>query len=99
EPARHLTGQVGSTVAVVELDGAPHALTVGYGGSVRVWDLTTGEQTRHLTGHTGPARSVAVAELNGRPHALTGGPDGAVGVWDLTTGEQTTHLTGHIFGI
>ncbi|MEE1804931.1 WD40 repeat domain-containing protein, partial [Streptomyces sp. BE133] len=98
---RTLIGHTGGavSVAVAELDGRPHALTVGRDGEVRVWDLTTGEQPRHLIGHTGVVRSVAVAELDGRPHALTGSSDGELRVWDLTSGEQTRHLTGHIFGI
>ncbi|MEE1804809.1 hypothetical protein, partial [Streptomyces sp. BE133] len=39
-------------------------LITGNGGVVRVWDLTAGEQTRHLTGHTGGVVSVSEAELN-----------------------------------
>ncbi|MFD6994139.1 hypothetical protein [Streptomyces sp. NPDC059943] len=85
------------SVAVVELEGRPHAVTAGQKGSVLVWDLTTGDQTRHLTGHghTDAVESVAVVELEGRPHAVTGGFGGSVLVWDLTTGDQTRHLTGH----
>ena len=88
------TNWIGS-VAVAELGGRPHAVAVDYDGSARVWDLTTGEQTHHLTGHTEVVKSVAVAELDDRPHAITAGGKGSVRVWDLTTGEQTHHLTGH----
>jgi WD40 repeat protein len=55
-----------------------------------VWDLTTGSQTRQLTGHTDQVNSVAVAELEGRPHAITAGDDRSVRVWDLTTGACLT---------
>ncbi|MGC5006404.1 WD40 repeat domain-containing protein [Streptomyces sp. DT203] len=94
---RTLAGHTGavSAVAVVELDGRPHAITGGADRVVRVWDLTTGTQTRTLTGHTRGVNAVAVAELDGRPHAITGGHDGSVRVWDLTTGTQTRTLTGH----
>ncbi|WP_190075719.1 WD40 repeat domain-containing protein [Streptomyces lanatus] len=99
---RTLTGHTGPVVAVavVELHGRPHAVTSGnYDGSVRVWDLTTGAQTRTLTAHIGHSVHVvpvAVVELDGRPHALTGGDDdGSVRVWDLTTGAQTRTLIGH----
>ncbi|MGE6747947.1 hypothetical protein ACQKHZ_18610, partial [Streptomyces niveus] len=83
------------SVAVMELEGRPHAVTAGDDWSVRVWDLATGEQTRHLIGHTSSVNTVAVTELEGRPHAVTAGDDRSVRVWDLATGEQTRHLIGH----
>jgi WD40 repeat protein len=57
---------------------------------VRVWDLTTGIETRTLTGHGNGVRAVAVAVLDGRPHAITGSASGAVRVWDLATGTCLT---------
>ncbi|GAO09836.1 hypothetical protein TPA0598_06_00010, partial [Streptomyces lydicamycinicus] len=50
---RTLTGHSDGVraVGVVELDGRPHAITGGDDRTVRVWDLTTGTQTRELTGH------------------------------------------------
>ncbi|WP_217215687.1 AAA family ATPase [Streptomyces sp. AC550_RSS872] len=82
-------------MAVVELGRRPHAVTGGDGGSVRVWDLTTGIQTRELIGHTGRVVAVATVQLDGRPHAVTGsGGDGSVRVWDLATGTQTGVLPG-----
>ncbi|MCL7493772.1 WD40 repeat domain-containing protein [Streptomyces sp. MCA2] len=94
---RTLTGHSDGVLAVgvVELDGRPHAVTGGIDGSVRVWDLTTGTQTRELTGHTSEVNAVEVVELDGHPHAITVGDDGSVRVWDLTTGTQTRELTGH----
>ncbi|MFE3249089.1 hypothetical protein [Streptomyces sp. NPDC059209] len=91
---RTLGGHTGRilSVAVTELEGRPHAITTGDDLSVRVWDLTTGDQTRQLNGHTGPVRSVAVTELDDRPHAITTGDDLSVRVWDLTTGDQTRSL-------
>jgi WD40 repeat protein len=72
----------------------PHAITGGGGRtsetgsdwSVRVWDLTTGTQTRELIRNTVIVKAVAVVELDGQPHAITGGDDRSVRVWDLTTG-------------
>ncbi|MFI5751093.1 hypothetical protein ACIBBE_35485, partial [Streptomyces sp. NPDC051644] len=78
------------SVAVAELGGRSHAVTAGHDGSVRVWDLATGDQTRELTGHTDVVHSVAVAELGGRSHAVTAGHDGSVRVWDLATGACLT---------
>ncbi|WP_167519009.1 WD40 repeat domain-containing protein [Streptomyces chryseus] len=101
ELVRTLTGHTGEVggVAVARLEGRPHAITGSPDGSVRVWDLTTGIQTRELTGHTGWVGGVAVAQLEGRPHAITGSTDRSVRVWDLTTGIQTRELTGHTGGV
>ncbi|WSL04608.1 hypothetical protein OG194_00415 [Streptomyces sp. NBC_01288] len=76
------------------MDGRPHAVTASYDTLARVWDLTTGDQTRQLTGHTGKVTSVAAAGLDGRPHAVTVSDDGSVRLWDLTTGSclTTYHL-------
>ncbi|WP_406368262.1 hypothetical protein [Streptomyces sp. NBC_01546] len=95
-PARELigAGQV-NAVEVTQLEGRPHAVTGNADRSVRVWDLTSGTQTRHQTGHTDRVHAVAVVELGGRPHAVTGSYDKSVRVLDLTTGAQTCHLTGH----
>ena len=41
-----------SVVAVTALDGRPMAITGGYDGTVRVWDLAIGTQLHQLTGHT-----------------------------------------------
>ncbi|WP_329038520.1 WD40 repeat domain-containing protein [Streptomyces sp. NBC_01725] len=86
------TGWVHS-VAVTELGGRPHAVTGSNDGSVRLWDLTTGNQTRQLTRRSGAVVSVAVAKLEGKPHALIAGDGGSMRLWDLTTGNQTRQLT------
>ncbi|WP_327713220.1 hypothetical protein OG912_38515 (plasmid) [Streptomyces sp. NBC_00464] len=98
---RTLTGHTYGVraVAVALLGDRPHAVTGGYEGSVRVWDLTTGTPVRTLTGHTGGVRAVAVALLDGRPHAVTGGYEGSVRVWDLTTGTPVRTLPGHTSGV
>ncbi|MGW7261346.1 caspase family protein [Streptomyces sp. NPDC054834] len=98
-PALRITfaGHAGpvSAVAVAQLDGRPHAVTVGHDRTVRVWDLNTGTQRLTLIGHTGWVKAVAVAQLDGRPHAITAGNDCTVRVWDLTMGTERVTLTGH----
>jgi WD40 repeat protein len=84
-------------VACTEVDGRPVAVTGGYDGTVRVWDLATGQPVGDP-----PARraygalivAVACIEVDGRPVAVTGGS--TVRVWDLTTDRSTgEELTGH----
>ncbi|MFF2190494.1 hypothetical protein [Streptomyces sp. NPDC058155] len=93
---RTLIGHTGwvHSVAVTELGGRPHAVTGSNDGSVRLWDLTTGNQTRQLTRRSGAVISVAVAKLEGRPHALIAGDGGSMRLWDLTTEDQIQQPTG-----
>ncbi|MEV5204483.1 hypothetical protein [Streptomyces sp. NPDC053720] len=84
-------------VATAVVEGRPVAVTGGYDGTVRVWDLTTGQPAGEpLTGHTSAVYAVATAVVEGRPVAVTGGYDETVRVWDLTTGQPAGEpLTGH----
>jgi WD40 repeat protein len=65
------------------------AVSGGWDGTVRAWDLSTGEpRGEPLRGHEGGVRSVALGELEG-----AGGGDQrrqrrTVRVWDLSTGES-----------
>jgi WD40 repeat protein len=99
-----------TAVATVDIDGRPHAVTGSEDETVRIWDLTTGDQVGDpLTGHEGSMGSVtavATVDIDGRPHVIAGAGDGDMGapfydagslwVWDLTTGEQLgEELAGH----
>jgi WD40 repeat protein len=71
------------------VEGRPVAVTGSNDKTVRVWDLTAGEQVGGpLTGHTAAVRAVVTAVVEGRPVAVTGSNDKTVRVWDLTAGEQ-----------
>ncbi len=76
----------------VTADGA-RVVSSDIGGTVRVWDLATGQQQATLTGHHGPVWSVAAAADGAR--VVSGGDGGTVRVWDLATGQQQAKLTGH----
>ncbi|SCE49771.1 WD domain-containing protein, G-beta repeat-containing protein, partial [Streptomyces sp. DvalAA-14] len=76
-------------VTTAVLDGRPVAVTGGGDGTVRIWDLASGQPVGEpLTGHNGSARAVATVVLNGRMVVVTGGGvvDGTVRVWDLASG-------------
>jgi WD40 repeat protein len=73
-------------IATTVLDGTPVAVTGSDGGSVCVWDLTTGTRSGPpLLGHTHVVWAAAIAETGGRLLAVTGGEDGTVRTWDLRT--------------
>ncbi|MEV4639940.1 hypothetical protein AB0J80_21590, partial [Actinoplanes sp. NPDC049548] len=86
-----LSGHAGSVMAIATavLDGRPVAVSGSRDGSVRVWDLTSGEPVGvPLVGHQDWVGCVACAVVNGRPVAVSGSDDRAIRVWDLGTGEQ-----------
>jgi hypothetical protein len=64
-----------------------------YGGTVRVWDVDTGQATLIRTKQKGTVFSVAFT-ADGRRLA-SGDFDGTVRVWDVHTGQATRTLNGH----
>jgi WD40 repeat protein len=61
---------------------------------VQIWDLTTGQEVRRLTGLTEPSRCVAVAADGRRVASGTG--TGAIFVWAIDkAGTPPSTLTGH----
>ena len=86
-------GHAGRVLAVAFRPGGLFAATGGGDGTIRVWDVGTGEQRIQLEGHTGPVKSVAYSP-DGRVIA-SAGDDWTVRIWDADTGEQRAQLTGH----
>jgi hypothetical protein len=71
-------------------DGARLA-TVGYKGSVRIWDIATGKQRAVLATDTG---RMPVVAPDGTWLATTD-DNGSVRIWDPATGQQRSTLVGH----
>jgi WD40 repeat protein len=61
--------------------------------SVRLWDLTTGQEIRRFDGHTNAVLSVAFSP-NGK-RVVSASFDTSVRVWDVDTGFLTDVLYGH----
>ena len=81
-----------SAMAVVD---QRRVVSGSYDGTLRVWDLETGEILRTLEGNL--ARGVnVIAVVDGR-RAIAGSNDGALQVWDLETGKTlcTPRRHGH----
>ncbi|MDA1055848.1 MAG: protein kinase [Planctomycetota bacterium] len=66
-------------------------------GEVSVWDVTTGQQTLTLKGHSAGVSGVAFSP-NGRSLASASW-DKTVKVWDTTSGQETITLRGHTDGV
>lgn len=94
--SRHL-GQGQRAVACTQLDGQLIAVTGGYGGNVRIWDVATATQLGDPLPGAGMITSVACGMLHDSPIALTAcGEEGVVRLWDLKRREQIGRpLTGH----
>lgn len=60
--------------------------------TVRIWDISTGECSQVLQGHTAPAVAIAYADND---KLLSGSFDRTIRVWDLHTGQCIQTLTGH----
>ncbi len=61
--------------------------------TVKVWDLTSGQERFTLKGHTNTVRSVAFSADGTR--LATASEDSTLKVWDTTSGEESLTLKGH----
>lgn len=59
------------------------AVTASLDETVRLWDLTTGDEMGYLRGHRGPVKVLQVESSV----CVTGGVDGQIRIWDLDVAE------------
>ena len=71
-----------------------HLASAGVEGSVRIWDIETGESLREIKAHEKAITTVTVTE-DGKT-LLTGSKDNTIGIWDLETGRRISLLEGHV---
>ena len=80
-----------STPLTVAVNGRRNFVGVGSEDAVvRLYDLSTGEETRAFRGHGGAVRHLAFEPTNQFLH--TASIDGTSRVWDLPTGEQLAQV-------
>jgi RNA polymerase sigma factor (sigma-70 family) len=62
-------------------------------GSIRLWDVGTGNEVRRLEGHRNGVISIAFAP--GGKTLVSGAAEEAIRLWDLGSGRAVRQLTGH----
>ena len=86
--------------AVTSVSWSPDSSKIVSGSrdyTVRIWDASTEELLRTLTGHTNNVRSVSwwSSSLEDSSKIVSGGHDNTVRIWDAKTGRLVRTLTGH----
>jgi WD40 repeat protein len=97
-PIRTLTGHTIDYVrSVAYSPDGQQALSGSDAGTMKLWNVNTGELLRTFTGHTSHVYSVAYSPDGQR--ALSGSSDDTMKLWNVNTGEIFHTFTGHTDGV
>src|SRR5919199_1194516 len=91
---RTLEGHSNSVNAVAVTADDKRAISGSYDNTLKVWDLTTGQELFTLEGHSNSVNNAVVIDADGR-RAISGSDDNTLKVWDLTTRKELFTLEGH----
>lgn len=94
---RRFDGHEGAVVTVSVMADGRRAVSGSDDGTVRLWDLETGEEMYRFDGHAGGVTAVAMT-ADGR-RAVSGSFDRTVRLWDLESGREIRCFEGHRGGI
>jgi WD40 repeat protein len=92
-----LTGHEDLVTAAAVAPDSRHAISGGYDGTIRIWNLATGQLLRSFAGH-----ETAVSALTVAPdgfQALSASHDRTLKLWDLATGQMLRVFSGHEDGV
>ncbi|PHJ58151.1 hypothetical protein VF14_22380 [Nostoc linckia z18] len=68
----------------------------GEDNTIKIWNLTTGEEIITLKGHSSFVKSVAFSPDS---KTLASGGDQTVKIWNFATGQIIRNLEGHVYGV
>ena len=90
----HPPRELATRAAAIAFDRLGRELiSAGQDGSIRVWDLGTGEGRTFARGHTDEVFAVAIHPRGTR--IATAGRDGTIRLWEYGSGEEVARLEGH----
>jgi WD40 repeat protein/serine/threonine protein kinase len=90
---RTFEGHTAWVHAVVLTPDGSCAISGSWDGTLRVWDLESGQSVRTLEGHTGWVNAVAVTPDG--EDAISASSDRTLRVWDLESGQSVCTMEGH----
>ncbi len=88
-----LSGHTGRVYSVSFSPDGTLLASGSWDGTVKLWDVSTGQEKATLTGHTGRVLSVSFSP-DGTLLA-SGAYDGTVKLWDVSSAQEKATLTGH----
>jgi N-acyl-D-amino-acid deacylase len=94
-----LEGHASSVSAIVVAPDGRHAISAGWGRTIRLWDIHAGKEVRRFAGpgHTEVISSLAVS-ADGRL-LLSGSLDRTMRLWDVATGKEMRVFPRHPTGV
>ncbi|MBS0267111.1 MAG: WD40 repeat domain-containing protein [Planctomycetes bacterium] len=93
---RLVTGPAVRTTHLKFSSDGRYLAAANYGGGIRLWDLSTGQEVQNWQGHEQPATSVAVLP-EGR--VLTASLDDTVRIWDANGKGEVLGAKAGLFGV
>jgi WD40 repeat protein len=93
DEVRVLSGHTDWVTGLALLPDGQHAVSSSLDGSLRVWDLASGQTTQAIQAHP-DGISAIVATPDGR-QVTTASWDGWVRTWDLSSGEEVMRIKAH----
>lgn len=88
-----LAGHGGEVNSVTVTPDGRRAISASLDGTLRIWNLGTGQTEHILFGHKGMVLSVTIVP-DGR-RVISGASDGTLKVWNVETGQEEFKLSGH----
>jgi WD40 repeat protein/tRNA A-37 threonylcarbamoyl transferase component Bud32 len=92
-----LRGHEGQVNCAIFSPNGRRIITCGDDKTIKLWDLTTGQQLMTFRGHSSSIYALAVSP-DGK-HIASGSNEGIIKLWDVETGAEVITLGGHRYPI